>query len=124
MYAALIITEAAFTNAANGVSATARLHECRPHLLAIAREAGVTFEIDEFDHASRTTPVIADLKPGGRFFAADMYEAGGTRLVGKRMMDAGKLKDCPTVSGRSLFTELKKPKKPPASRSFSASRNP
>jgi dihydroxy-acid dehydratase len=108
-----IITEAALRNAANGVSATAGSTNAVLHLLAIAREAGVKFEIDEFDHASRTTPVIADLKPGGRFFAADMFEAGGTRLVGKRMMEAGKLKDSPTVSGRSLFEELKEAKETP-----------
>jgi dihydroxy-acid dehydratase len=108
-----IITEAALRNAANGVSATAGSTNAVLHLLAIAREAGVVFEIDEFDTASRTTPVIADLKPGGRFFAEDMYTAGGTRLVGQRLMQAGKLKDNPTVSGRSLFEELKEAKETP-----------
>jgi len=102
-----ILTEAAFRNAANSVSATAGSTNAVLHLLAIAKEADVPFSIDEFDTASRTTPVIADLKPGGRYMAFDLYEAGGTCLVGKRLMEAGKLKDNPTVSGRSLFAELK-----------------
>jgi dihydroxy-acid dehydratase len=101
-----IITETALRNAANGVSATAGSTNAILHLLAIAREAGVPFHIDEFDSASRKTPVIADLKPGGRYMASDLFDAGGTRLVGKRMMEAGLLQDNPTVTGRSLFTEL------------------
>ncbi|MDD9901130.1 MAG: dihydroxy-acid dehydratase [Alphaproteobacteria bacterium] len=100
-----ILTEAAFFNAANAVSATAGSTNAVLHLLAIAREAGVALDIDAFDEASRRTPVIADLKPGGKYMAADMFEAGGTRLVGKRLMDAGLLKDSPTVTGRRLFEE-------------------
>lgn len=108
-----ILTESAFRNAANGVSASAGSTNAVLHLLAIAREAGVSFSIDEFDSASRLTPVITDLKPGGRFMAFDLYKAGGTRLVGKRLMEAGLLKDNPTVSGRSLFTELGEAKETP-----------
>ena len=62
------------------------------HLLAIAREAGIPeseFNIDVFDEVSRATPVIADLKPGGRFMAPDMSAAGGTPLLGRRLMEAG-----------------------------------
>ena len=75
------------------------------HLLAIAREAGVPFDIDEFDAISRKTPIIGDLKPAGRYMAPDMFEAGGTPLVIDRLKQAGLLVDTPTVSGRSLFEE-------------------
>ena len=102
-----ILTEDSIRNAANGVSATAGSTNAVLHLLAIAREAGVTFGIDEFEAASKRTPVIADLKPAGRYMAYDLYMAGGTRLVGKQMMEAGLLVDSPTVTGRSLFAELK-----------------
>ena len=76
------------------------------HLLAIAREAGIAprdFNIDLFDEVSRVTPVIADLKPAGRFMAPDMSAAGGSTLLGRRLMEAGLIADAPTVTGRSLF---------------------
>jgi dihydroxy-acid dehydratase len=76
-------------------------------LLAIAREAGIPaseFNIDLFDEVSRATPVIGDLKPGGRFMAPDMSAAGGTPLLGRRLMEAGLITDTPTVTGRSLFS--------------------
>jgi dihydroxy-acid dehydratase len=78
------------------------------HLLAIAREAGVELSIDDFDRLSRTTPIIADLKPGGRYVANDLYEAGGVRLVANRMLQAGLLNPEPiTVSGRSIGEEVR-----------------
>lgn len=76
------------------------------HFAAIAAEAGVPFSIDLFDELSRDTPVITDLKPGGRFLARDLYDAGGVRLFGQRLMEGGKLVDAPTVSGKSLFEEF------------------
>ena len=70
------------------------------HLLAVANEAGVALSIDDFDEISARTPLIADLKPGGRFVALDMYRAGGMRLVVKRLLDAGLIHgDAPTVTG-------------------------
>jgi dihydroxy-acid dehydratase len=75
------------------------------HLLAIAREAGVQFDIDEFDEISRRTPIIGDLKPAGRFMAPDLFTAGGTPLVIERLRKAGLLTDTATVSGKSLFEE-------------------
>jgi dihydroxy-acid dehydratase len=75
--------------------------------LAIARESGVdedAFGIDLFDEISRETPVIADLKPGGRYMAPDMTAAGGTPLLGRRLMEAGKLINTPTITGRKLFS--------------------
>jgi len=92
-------------NAATLVTATAGSTNAVLHLLAIAREAGVDFDIDEFDAISRRTPIIADLKPAGRFMAPDLFVAGGTPLVINRLKQAGLLSDTPTVSGRSLFEE-------------------
>jgi dihydroxy-acid dehydratase len=92
-------------NAATVTTATAGSTNSVLHLLAIAREAGVEFDIDEFDEISRRTPIIGDLKPAGRFMAPDMFEAGGTPLVIDRLMKAGLIKDTPTVSGKSLFEE-------------------
>jgi len=92
-------------NAATVTTATAGSTNSVLHLLAIAREAGVEFDIDEFDEISRRTPIIGDLKPAGRFMAPDMFEAGGTPLVIDRLKAAGLLNDTPTVTGKSLFEE-------------------
>lgn len=101
-----ILTEASFINAATAVSATAGSTNAVLHLLAIAKEAGIPLPLDIFDETSRNTPVIADLKPGGRYMASDLFAAGGTKLVGKRLMQAGKLHNAETVSGKTLFEEL------------------
>ena len=100
------ITPESIRNAAVAATATAGSTNAVLHLLAIAREAGFSFSLDEFETISQRTPVIADLKPGGRFMAPDMYAAGGTRLLGQRLMQAGLITDQPTVSGRSLFEEF------------------
>ena len=77
------------------------------HLLAIASEAEIEgFDIDVFDTISRNTPVIGDLKPGGKYMAFDLYAAGGSGLIGQRLVDAGMIDDQPTVTGRSLFEEI------------------
>ncbi len=101
-----LITPASLKNAIVAGTATAGSTNLVLHLLAIAREAGIAedeFGLDLFDAISRTTPVIADLKPGGRFMAPDMTAAGGTPLLGKRLMEAGLITDTPTVTGESLF---------------------
>ncbi len=73
------------------------------HLLAIARDAGVPLTIDEFDKISAKTPLLADLKPGGRFTAPDMFHAGGMRLLGKRLQEAGLLHGWPhRLRGKTL----------------------
>ena len=100
------ITEATLRNAAVAVTATAGSTNAILHLLAIAREADVDFALDEFDAISRCTPVLADLKPGGRYMAPDMYLAGGSRLLGARLREAGLIADSATVSGHSLFEEI------------------
>ncbi len=107
------ITETSLRNAATAVVASGGSTNAVLHLAAIAAEAGVPFNIDLFDDLSRATPVITDLKPGGRFLAKDLHAAGGMRLFGKRLMDGGKLADEPTVSGRSLFEELGKAEETP-----------
>jgi dihydroxy-acid dehydratase len=87
-----LINAESLRNAAVAGTATAGSTNLILHLLAIAREAGVPeseFNIDMFDEVSRRTPVIADLKPGGRFMAPDMSAAGGTPLLGRRLMEAG-----------------------------------
>jgi len=101
-----LITPTSLRNAAVAGSATAGSTNLVLHLLAIAREAGISeaeFGIEIFDEISRKTPVIADLKPGGRFMAPDMTAAGGSALLGRRLMEAGLLTDAPTVTGKSLF---------------------
>jgi dihydroxy-acid dehydratase len=75
------------------------------HLLAIAREAGVPYSLADIDAIAARTPVIADLKPGGRFTAVDLYRAGGVSAVFARLLADGHMTDAPTVSGRSLSEE-------------------
>jgi dihydroxy-acid dehydratase len=101
-----VITRESLENAIAGVAATGGSTNAVLHLLAVANEAGVELSIDDFDEISRRTPLIADLKPGGRFVALDMYRAGGMRLVVKRLLDAGLLHgDVLTVTGKSLAEE-------------------
>jgi dihydroxy-acid dehydratase len=76
------------------------------HLLAVAREAGIELEIDDFEHISRRTPLLADLKPGGRFVATDLYKAGGVGVIVKRLAEAGILhRGALTVTGRTVGEE-------------------
>ena len=98
-----LLTPAALRNAARAVSATAGSTNAALHLLAIAHEAGVRFDLEEFEAASANTPVIADLKPGGRYTAAEMFEQGGTALVSQALQMAGLIEDIPTVAGQSFF---------------------
>jgi dihydroxy-acid dehydratase len=100
-----LLTRTAFENAIAGAAATTGSTNAVLHLLAIAREAGVELAIDDFEAVSARTPVLADLKPGGRFTAVDMTRAGGLRLLTRRMLDAGLLRDAPTCTGRTLREE-------------------
>jgi dihydroxy-acid dehydratase len=102
-----IITRGSLENAIASVLATGGSTNAVLHLLAIAREADVELGIDDFDRISRTTPVIADLKPGGQYVANDLYAAGGVRLVANRLLEAGILHPEPlTVTGRSIGEEV------------------
>jgi len=101
-----IITRQALENAIASVAATGGSTNAVLHLLAIAREAGIPLDIDDFDRISERTPLIADLKPGGRFVANDLYKAGGIRLVAKRLVDAGLIDGgALTVTGKTLREE-------------------
>lgn len=107
-----LLSLTALRNAARAVSATAGSTNAALHLLAIAHEAGVRFDLEEFEAASANTPVIADLKPGGRYTAAEMFEQGGTALVAQALIAAGLIEDIPTVNsstvaGQSFFAESK-----------------
>ena len=110
-----IITKAAIENAIAGVAATGGSTNSVLHLLAIANEAKLSLSIDDFDRVSSKVPIIADLKPGGRFVATDLYAAGGTALVAKRLVEAGLLRgDCLTVTGRTLAQEAAGAKETPS----------
>jgi dihydroxy-acid dehydratase len=100
-----IVTRAALENAIASVAATAGSTNAVLHLLAIAREAGVALNLEDFDRISARTPVLADLKPGGRFTAPDVDRAGGLRLLAKRLFQGGHLTDALTVTGKTLAQE-------------------
>jgi dihydroxy-acid dehydratase len=98
-----ILTREALENAIAGVAATGGSTNAVLHLLAIAREAAVPLEIDDFDRISARVPLLADLKPGGRFVATDLYRAGGIPMVVKRLLDGGFLHErAVTVTGRTI----------------------
>ena len=101
-----IMTRAAFENAIASVATTGGSTNAVLHLLAIATEAGVDLALADFDRISGQVPLLADLKPSGRFVATDLHAAGGSALVAQRLVEAGIVKgDSPTVTGRSLGAE-------------------
>jgi dihydroxy-acid dehydratase len=109
-----IITRKALLSAIAGVMATGGSTNAVLHLLAVAREAGVRLSIDDFDRVSGKTPLLADLKPWGRFTAVEMYEAGGMPLVARRLLDAGLLNaDEKTVTGRTIGEEAQAARETP-----------
>jgi dihydroxy-acid dehydratase len=99
-----IITREALDNAAASIAATGGSTNGVLHLLAIARELGVPYTLDDFDVVAARTPVIASLKPGGRFVATDMHAAGGVALVARELLKRDDLLtgSAPNVDGRSL----------------------
>lgn len=101
-----IFTREAFENAIAGVAASGGSTNSVLHLLALSREAGVPLVIDDFQKVSERTPLLCDLKPFGRFVAADMHRAGGIRLLAKRLATAKKLHEkAMTVTGKSIGEE-------------------
>ncbi len=109
-----IVTRHALENAIAAVAATGGSTNSVLHLLAVAREAGVPLAIDDFDRISRKTPLLADLKPWGRFVATDLYEAGGVGLVAKRLLQARRLHPgCLTVTGRTIGEEARRASETP-----------
>ncbi len=98
-----ICTREAFINAARVVAATGGSTNAALHLPAMASEAGIEFDLFDVAEIFKTTPYIADLKPGGKYVAKDMYEAGGVYMLMKTMLAGGFLNgDCLTVTGKSL----------------------
>jgi dihydroxy-acid dehydratase len=98
-----IITRDALENAIAAVAMSGGSTNGVLHLLAVAREAGIELSIDDFDRIAARTPLLCDLKPGGRFVATDMHAAGGTAVVASRLLEAGLLhEDAQTVTGRTI----------------------
>ncbi len=103
-----ILSRRAFENAIAGVVATGGSTNAVLHLLAMAREAGVALSLEDFDLISARTPLLADLKPAGRFTAVDLYEAGGGQLVAKRLLEAELIDGNQlTTSGKTLRQEAR-----------------
>jgi dihydroxy-acid dehydratase len=102
-----LLTRTSFLNAIALAAATGGSTNSVLHLLAIAHEAGTQLTIEDFDSVSRRTPIIADLRPGGKYVALDVEAAGGTVLIGKRLAD-GHLVDASvvTASGRTFAQEV------------------
>jgi len=101
-----LVTRRSLENAAAVVAATGGSTNAALHLPAIAHEAGLRFTLDDVGAVFERTPLIADLRPGGRFLARDVHEIGGTYVVIRALLDAGFLHgDCLTITGRSLAEE-------------------
>jgi dihydroxy-acid dehydratase len=102
-----ICTREAFENAAAGVAATGGSTNAALHLPAMAHECGISFTLHDVAEIMRRTPYLADLKPGGKYVAKDMGEAGGVPMLLRTMLDAGFLHgDCMTVTGKTLRENL------------------
>ncbi len=109
-----VATREAFENAIASVAATGGSTNAVLHLLAMARDAGVDLKIDDFQAISARTPLLVDLKPGGRFVAVDVDKAGGWPVVAKRLVDGGYVhKDVMTVTGRTFAQEAADAKETP-----------
>ncbi len=101
-----LLTRSAFENGIRCAASTGGSTNVVLHLLALAREVGVPLNIDDFDIVSTDTPLIGDLRPGGRYVANDMDHAGGTRLLAKRLLEAGKLDGSQlTITGKTIAEE-------------------
>src|SRR6185295_10557909 len=101
-----VFTRAAIDNAIAGIATTGGSTNGVLHLMAMAREAGVALDIDDFDRISERTPLLGDMKPGGRYAAVDLDRAGGTRLVAQRLVEGGYADaSAMTVTGRTFGQE-------------------
>jgi dihydroxy-acid dehydratase len=108
-----ILTRQAFENAITVVMALGGSTNAVLHLMAIAHEAGVALDLDDFDRISRRTPLIGDLRPGGRFVMADLERIGGIPVVLRELLEGGLLHgDCLTVNGRTLAENVVSARRP------------
>src|SRR4029079_6737043 len=99
-------TRTAFENAIASVATTGGSTNAVLHLMAIAREAGVALDLADFNRINASVPLLADLKPSGRFVATDLHAAGGSPLVAQRLIEVGAVRgDVMTVTGRTLGAE-------------------
>jgi dihydroxy-acid dehydratase len=106
-----IVTRKALENAVAVVAATGGSTNCALHIPAIANECGIKFDLFDVAEVFKRTPYIADLKPGGKYVAKDLFEVGGIPMIMKTMLDAGYLHgDCMTVTGRTIAENLKQVK--------------
>jgi dihydroxy-acid dehydratase len=104
-----IITRESLENAIVSVVASGGSTNAVLHFIAIAHEAGIKLSVDDFDRISRNTPLLCDLKPGGKYVAVDYQNAGGSLLLAARLIEAGLLhKDCLNVTGHTLAEEATK----------------
>src|SRR6266849_3457184 len=109
-----IVTRAAFENAIASVAASGGSTNAVLHLLAMAREAGVALNIDDFQTISERTPLLVDLKPAGRFVAVDVDKAGGIGVIAKRLADGGYVDGtAKTVTGHTFAEEAAKANETP-----------
>lgn len=121
---AQLITREALENAIIAIAATGGSTNSVLHLLAIARERGIPLSLEDFDLLNKKTPILADLKPWGRFTATDLEAAGGMRLLAQRLFDAGLLHDVPTVTGRSLREEASEARETPGQEVLTTAQRP
>ena len=120
-----ILVRAAFENAIASVAATGGSTNAVLHLLAMAREAGVELALDDFDRISARTPLVADLKPAGRYVATDVHRAGGIPLIAKKLAEAGLLNaNLATVSGRTIGEEARAARETPGQDVVHSASNP
>ncbi len=120
-----IITRKSLENAIRSVAATGGSTNGVLHMLAFARELDIPFTIDDIENISRHTPLIADMKPGGKYVATDMHRAGGIPLLAKRLLEGGLLHgDALTVTGRTLAEEAEMARETPGQQVIHTLANP
>jgi len=109
-----VFTRKAFENAIASVAATGGSTNAVLHLMALAKDAGVELELEDFNRVSDRTPLLVDLKPGGQYVAKDVWEAGGIQLITKRLIEGGYVDgSCATVTGQTLAESVAEAKETP-----------
>ena len=119
-----LVTKKSLENACAAVAATGGSTNAALHIPAIAHEAGIRFTLDDFARVAKRTPLIADMKPGGRFLAKDLHAVGGVYAVLKALLTHGALHgECLTLSGTSLGEGAARAIRAPTARWFAKSRS-